>query len=91
MERAQKIKEVEFLTDTFKNARACVLADYRGLNVAEISDLRSRLRENGGVFKVIKNRLAKRALENASVEGLDEYLVGPTAVSYTHLTLPTKA
>ena len=60
MERAQKQAEIEFLTDQFSRANIALLADYRGLNVAEISNLRRELRRLGVIAKVVKNRLANQ-------------------------------
>ena len=64
-----------------ESAQAAVLTDYRGLTVAEMNDLRTQLREQGVFFQVVKNNLAKRAVEGTEFEPLSEHLKGPTAVA----------
>lgn len=63
-------------------AKGVIFYDYRGLSVAEVSDLRSQFRANGVEYRVIKNSMLKRAAEMLEIDGLDEYLVGPTAVAF---------
>ena len=81
MDRAQKEAAVAELTDDLKGADAIFAVDYRGISVTGAADLRRSLAEADAVFKVVKNRLAKRAAEGAGSEGLDELLVGPTALT----------
>ncbi len=83
MNRTQKEKEVEFLTEQFKRCKAAVLADYRGLKVGQITELRSKVYQGNAKMKVVKNRLAKIALKNASIEGLDGFFLGPTAMVWS--------
>ena len=59
-----------------------VLADYRGLTVAEVTELRSKLRQAEVGYKVAKNSLIKRAANNLEITALDAYLEGPTAIAY---------
>lgn len=63
-------------------SQGVVLTDYRGLNVAEVTELRSKLREAGVEFKVLKNTLTRRAANEVGIEGLDPYLEGPTAIAF---------
>ena len=70
---------VNKLKDLFQGAETIVLADYRGLTVEQDTELRKALRENGVSYHVFKNRLAKIAAKEAGLEGLAEYLQGPTA------------
>ena len=63
-----------------KNSSLILLADYRGINVADVTELRKKLREANGSYNVIKNNITRRALAECNLEGLDEALVGPTAV-----------
>ncbi|MDW7674214.1 MAG: 50S ribosomal protein L10 [Bacillota bacterium] len=70
------------VTEKLQQAQSVVIADYRGLNVAQVTKLRSELRQSGIDFKVIKNTLTKIAAKNAGVEGLDTYLEGPTAIAF---------
>ena len=60
------------------------LMDFKGLNVAEITELRSKLREASVSMRVVKNTLAKRALEKAGIDGFDGYFTGPTGVVWSH-------
>ena len=59
------------------------LMDFKGLNVAQMTELRSMLREANVSMRVVKNTLAKRALDDVGVEGLSEYFVGPTGVVWS--------
>jgi large subunit ribosomal protein L10 len=79
--RADKATAVAELTEHFKNSAATVLTEYRGLTVAEITELRRSL---GGQTKysVSKNTLAKRAANDAGIEGLDALFAGPTALAF---------
>ncbi len=84
MDRAQKEAAVAELTEDLKGAEAIFAVDYRGISVTGAADLRRSLAEADAVFKVVKNRLAKRAAEDAGTESLDELLVGPTALTLIH-------
>jgi len=81
---AQKAQVIAETRDDFERAKAAVLADYRGLTVHQMGQLRRKLAERGVVLKVIKNTLIKRAADEAGVEGLDPYLSGPTAVAFSY-------
>ncbi|NFY13630.1 50S ribosomal protein L10 [Staphylococcus aureus] len=73
---------VDEIAEVLSNSVSTVIVDYRGLTVAEVTDLRSQLREAGGVeYKVYKNTMVRRAAEKAGIEGLDEFLTGPTAIA----------
>lgn len=76
----QKKEEVKSLAQKIKNAKIVLLADYRGINVLDVTALRTKLRKANGEYLVIKNNITKRALEECKVEGLDQCLEGPTAV-----------
>lgn len=73
-------------------AKSFVLIDYRGLTVAEDTAMRNELRKNNVEYKVIKNRLVLRALNQAGIEGFDKVLEGPTAmaISYEDAVAPAK-
>ena len=64
-----------------KDAQSVVLVDYRGLTVAQDTELRKTLREAGVTYKVYKNTMMKRAFEGTDFAGLDEYLAGPSAIA----------
>lgn len=80
--KESKIKAVEEIKDKFSRASSAILTDYRGLNVAEMTDLRKKLREAGIEFKVLKNTLTGRAVKELDYD-LDEYLEGPTAIAFS--------
>ena len=70
-------------TAQFKESASLVVVDYRGLTVAEVTELRQQLRAEGVEFKVLKNNISRRAVTAAGFEGLSEAFVGPTAVAYS--------
>ena len=76
----QKKKEVSELAEKIQKAKVVLLTDYRGINVADVTEMRSKLRGVNTEYKVIKNNITRRALEECKVEGLEELLEGPTAV-----------
>ena len=67
----------------FKESASLVVVDYRGLTVAEVTELRQQLRAEGVEFKVLKNNISRRAVTEAGFEGLGEAFVGPTAVAFS--------
>jgi large subunit ribosomal protein L10 len=84
MDREQKQAAVAELTEDLKGADAIFAVDYRGISVTQAAELRGNLAEADAVFKVVKNRLAKRAVAEAGTEAVDELLVGPTALALIH-------
>ena len=76
----QKKKEVSELAEKMKEAKIILLADYRGINVSDVTKLRAELRNSKSEYRVIKNNITRRALAEAGIEGLDNLLEGPTAV-----------
>lgn len=83
MATQQKIEIVEAYSERFKGAKGVYLADYKGIDVQTVTEMRKQFRESGVEYKVLKNRLAKRALNNAGISELDEYLKGVTAFIIT--------
>ena len=77
---AQKEKEVEELSEKIKAAKIVLLTDYRGISVENVTNLRADLRKSNSECKVIKNNITRRALAQAGFEGLEDSLIGPTAV-----------
>lgn len=69
------------LTERLKNAQAGVIADYRGLTVAQDTELRAKLREAGVEYTIVKNTLTRFAANEVGLEGLDPVLHGPTALA----------
>ena len=76
----QKKEEVTKLANKMKEAKLVLLTDYRGINVEDVTGLRAELRKANAEYTVIKNNITKRALAEAGIEGLEDKLVGPTAV-----------
>jgi large subunit ribosomal protein L10 len=83
VEKAKKAEVVEELQGVFAKAGSVVVAHYSGMTVAQMSDLRSRMRANGASFKVAKNRLVMRALKGTPVEGISHLFKGPTGIAYS--------
>jgi len=77
-----KKQVVAEIRDRLQKVQGAVLTDYRGLNVAEATELRNKLREVGVEFKVLKNTLVRIAARDIGLEGLDPYLEGPTAIAF---------
>ena len=81
MAREDKVATVAEIADRFRTSSAAVLTDYRGLSVAQLKELRTSL--GGAVtFSVVKNTLTKRAAADAGIEGIDDLLVGPSAIAF---------
>lgn len=78
----QKSLVVDEIKGKFENAKSVVVFDPRGLNVAEVTELRRALRESGSDYKVYKNTLVKRAVNSLDIK-LDEFLEGPSAISFS--------
>lgn len=72
---------VEAISADIKDAQSVVIVDYRGLTVAQDTELRKQLREAGVVYKVCKNTMMKRAFEGTEFEGLSNVLEGPSAIA----------
>ena len=81
--KAQKQEMVTALATRLRAARTVYLTDFTGLDVAQITQLRRRLRQADTDFVVVKNTLALRAFGDAQVQGLDEHLAGPTGLVLT--------
>ena len=72
---------VDKIAEEIKDAQSVVLVDYRGLTVAQDTELRKQLREAGVIYKVYKNTMMKRAFEGTDFAALDEHLEGPSAIA----------
>ncbi|WP_131768544.1 50S ribosomal protein L10 [Candidatus Protofrankia californiensis] len=81
MAKPEKVAAVTEIADSFRGASAAVLTEYRGLTVSQLTELRRSLGE-GTQYAVVKNTLTKIAAEQAGIDGLDDLLVGPTAVAF---------
>ncbi len=82
MKKEQKETVVEELTARLKAAETLLVADYRGLTMPQIDELRSRLIESGAKFTVVKNTLTRRAAEAAGADALLALLDGPSAIAF---------
>lgn len=91
MANESKEKQVSELRDRFKGSSDFIVTDYRGLSVAQISELRDVLRKEGIQFKVVKNNLALIALKDVGVDGAEEYFAGPTSVAFAGDEAPAAA
>lgn len=80
---AKKAEIVKQTTDLLNAAESAIVVDYRGLTVAEVTDLRKQLRDAGVQMSVIKNKILDRAVEGTDYEGLRDTFVGPTAVAFS--------
>ncbi|MFT4571315.1 MAG: large subunit ribosomal protein L10 [Hyphomicrobiaceae bacterium] len=79
---SEKIEQVTQLSDRFQRAPITILADYRGLTVSAITELRSKLRAADGELLVAKNTLTKLAIRDTPNEAATEWLAGPTALAF---------
>ena len=80
--RPEKVAVVDEVRERLSSSSAVLLTEYRGLKVGEIAELRRSLRTAGGDYKVYKNTLVRLAVRDLELEGLEELLVGPTALAF---------
>jgi large subunit ribosomal protein L10 len=80
--RPDKVATVEEITAKLNESVAVFVSEYRGLSVGQLANLRAPLRDAGAEHKVYKNTLARIAATNAGYEALNEYLLGPTALTF---------
>ena len=81
--RAQKESQVEKLHSEFGNAQNVILVDFKGLDVPQVTELRRKVRAIQARYQVVKNALAKRAIEGTPFQTLDEHFGGATAIAYS--------
>lgn len=79
----QKQQTVNVVAEKLSSSPSTIIADYRGLNVAQVTELRKQLREAGVEFQVIKNSIVRRATEGTDYTALNDILTGPTAVAFS--------
>ncbi len=84
MPRPEKVQAVAEIKDKLEGSEAVFFTEYRGLTVKAVQELRNQLRASGADYKVVKMTLAKRAADDAGISGLDEFLVGPTALAFAN-------
>ncbi|MBW8825873.1 MAG: 50S ribosomal protein L10 [Acidobacteria bacterium] len=80
--RAEKVAVVDDVRERMSSASATLLTEYRGLKVSELAELRRAVRAVGGDYKIYKNTLVRFAVRDLGIEGVEELLVGPTAVAF---------
>jgi large subunit ribosomal protein L10 len=80
--REQKATAVAEIAEQIKESEAVFAVDYRGITVAQVADLRDKLRETDATFRVVKNTLTERAADEADAEALKSLLEGPTALTF---------
>lgn len=84
MNREEKKQLLNDLNELFNASELVVVSHYKGLTVAEVSELRNAIRNAGAGFRVTKNRIAKLALKGTKFEGLTELFNGPTAIAFAN-------
>jgi large subunit ribosomal protein L10 len=82
MRRDEKEAVIERLAAEMEGAQAMIVADYRGLSVTQVAEVRSSLRETGATFRVAKNTLTRIAARRSGRDGVVELLEGPTAIAF---------
>ena len=82
MNKEQKAAQVEEIAERLSESSTIFAIDYRGISVPQAAELRTKLAEADATFKIVKNRLAKRAVEQAGSEGLEALFEGPTALAF---------
>ncbi len=80
----KKKQIVTEIAEKLEKSKSTIIADYRGLNVKQMNELRKQLREADVEFQVLKNTMTRRAAEKAGMNELGEYLTGPTAVAFSY-------
>ena len=90
--KPEKVELVSRVAEKLRASQSVILTDFKGMTVAQVTDLRSQLRKESIELKVVKNRLLRRAIAEAQCEALDDLLVGNTAVAYgvADATAPAK-
>jgi large subunit ribosomal protein L10 len=83
VDKTEKAVVVEDLGKVFADSGSVVVAHYTGMTVAEMSDLRTRMRAAGASFRVAKNRLAMRAMQGTAVESISHLFKGPTGIAFS--------
>lgn len=84
MPRPEKVQAVADIKERIESAQAVFLTEFRGLTVTQLQKLRSSLRETGADYKVVKMSLARRATDELEIDGIDEHLIGPTALAFAN-------
>lgn len=89
--REEKIKVIDEIATKLRESQTTVITDYRGLTVAEVTELRKQLREAGVEFHVLKNSMTRLATAKENMTDLDQYLTGPNAIAFSKDDIITPA
>src|SRR5262245_50277079 len=81
MNKQQKEEVISGFSEKLKGVQAVIIAEYRGLKVSELTEIRKEVRKSAGEFKVIKNRLAKRAMKGTDWALLENHMKGPVGIA----------
>lgn len=84
MNREEKAQLLSELNELFNNSEMLVVSHYKGLTVAQISELRKHIREAGAGFRVTKNRITRLALKGTKFENMSDFFTGPTAIAFAN-------
>lgn len=84
MDRTEKTRIIEEVQESFKKANATFIAEYQGIKALEMNEFRKALRDASMEFRVIRNTLARRAVQGTPVEGMAADLKGPTAIAFSY-------
>ncbi len=92
MNKEEKKEAIDNLHDKFARAKTAVITGYTGINVEQITELRSKLRSEKVEYRVVKNTLARKAAEGTGLEPLKDYFIGPVglALGYDDVVTPAK-
>ncbi len=91
MNRDQKAVAIAEIAENIDQSEAIFAVDYRGITVAQVAELRAKLRDSDATFKVVKNSLTERAADQVGAEALKDYLAGPTALTFVRGDAATAA
>src|SRR5271169_4546080 len=91
MNRDQKAAAIAEIASNIDESEAIFAVDYRGITVAQVAELRVRLRESDATFKVVKNSLTERAADQVGADTLKGFLSGPTALTFVRGDVATAA
>ena len=89
MNKQNKQNYIESMKKNFSSNEAIMIAQYQGLNVTELDELRKELREKGILFKITKNRITKIAIKDTPVKELEKFYTGPTATAMSSDAITT--
>jgi len=81
--RDEKVQVVTEIAEKLRASKSTIVTDYRGLNVAEVTELRKQLREAGIEYKVFKNTMTRLATAETDLQAMDSFLTGPTAIAFS--------